>query len=293
MAQADMLLGPLLAMQPEMPELLKALDELVSPDGAWAELMSLQQEPLWRPEIYTSAWLRAEMLGRLSSLRGITEGVVASDEIVAAATAAGLDAGNPWAAISPGPLECTALLDSGMESIPSLPEAVAAAVEAVGELAPASGNWRLLDMASRHGRLGIDHLARLAKIACTWRPIGATPAERWLPMLHLARVAASQRHEGIAEAVLQAVTTAPEASEDVNVVLQVALVASAAWSKRSEAVKRFGDAALVVAWRALPSECEDIEAVIRTISCRLPVGDAWRLALVRNVAELGSKSRVT
>jgi hypothetical protein len=68
LAQADLLVGPLLAVQPDVPEVLKAMRELSPSGGFWSDLLSLREEPLWRPEMASANWMRAEVLGRLTTL---------------------------------------------------------------------------------------------------------------------------------------------------------------------------------------------------------------------------------
>jgi len=291
LAQAEMLFAPVMAVQPDVPELLKSMRDLAPAGGHWAELLSLREEPLWRPEMVSADWLRAEVLGRLAALIAQMGNSEDAKSAAIAAGAAGIAIGYPPAGFSPGPLECVALPHTAPDLDPDLDEALDFAVQALEGEPPAPGAWRFLDMASRHVRLGDARLAKLASVASGWKPGSDSSDERWSPLFHLARAAAAQRNSHLAEAILQTLRAAPEALDDSAAALQIALAASAAWPDCEEAVSRFADVSLSLAWRAERPGCAGIEAVLESVTYHLPIGAAWRLSLPLVVARLGASSR--
>lgn len=290
-AQAEVLLAPVLAMEPELPEFLNAMEKLCPAAGFWAELLSLQEEPLWRSEVETATWLRAEALGRVNLLLTAKNEATKLQEVRTAAWNVGLAMAYPWAAISPGPLECLALPDASVEVEPTLLETVDAALGELRKESPAPGAWRLLDMASRHVHYGEERLSQLATIAASWEPADTASLDQWTPLLHLARIAASQQDGLLGGAVLQTLRGTPAAADDAGAALQIALAASATSRSTTEGLKRFSDFALVLAWRATPSGCAEVEAALTSISELLPVSTAWHLALPRTIAGLGARAR--
>ncbi|WP_188973936.1 hypothetical protein [Neoroseomonas lacus] len=291
LAQADLLVGPVLAVQPDVPKLLKVMRELAPAGGHWAELLSLREEPLWRPEMASADWLRAEVLGRLTALLAHLGDVEAAERAAAATAEAGRASGYPPAGFSPGPLECAALPPGGAGSVPDLVNSVDAALQAIEGSTSVPVAWRFLDMASRHIQLDEVHLGKLASLAEGWSPVGESGELRWLPLMHLARAAASQRDAELAEKILRTIRATPEAGVEAGSALQIALAASAAWPLIDEAVSHFAETALSVAWRAKRDGCVEIEAVLGSVADRLPLGASWRLSLPRIVAELGAHAR--
>lgn len=291
LTQAEMLLAPFISVQTNVSEFLKSMRELAPAGGHWAELLSLREEPLWRPEMVSADWLRAEMLGRLAALIARVGDSEDAERAVIAAGAAGSAIGYPLAGFSPGPLECVALPHTAPDLDPDLDKALDLAVQALEGEPPAPGAWCFLDFASRHVRLGDARLAKFASVASGWKPGSDSSDERWSPLFHLARAAAAQRDTHLAEAILQTLRAAPESLEDSAAALQIALTASAAWPDCKEAVSRFADVSLSLAWRARRPGCASIEAVLESVAVHLPIAAAWQLSLPLVVARLGANSR--
>jgi hypothetical protein len=286
-----MLLAPFISVQTDVSEFLKSMRELAPAGGHWAELLSLREEPLWRPEMVSADWLRVEMLGRLAALIARVGDSEDAERAVIAAGAAGSAIGYPPAGFSPGPLECVALPHTAPDLDPDLGEALDLAVQALEGEPPAPGAWRFLDMASRHVRLGDARLAKLASVASGWKPGSDSSDERWSQLFHLARAAAAQRDTHLAEAILETLRSALEALDDAAAALQIGLAASAAWPDCNEATSRFADVSLSLAWRARRPGCASIEAVLESVAVHLPIGAAWQLSLPLVVARLGANSR--
>lgn len=292
LAQADLVLAPLLATGPEVPSLLAALDDLIPPTSGLADLLSLDEEPLWRAEMATVDWLRAEVLGRTANLLASLDAAEAGEaQALRAAIVAGGRIGNPWACASPGPLECSALPNTNIDSILHMKEALDTALAKMEEAVIPRRAFQVIDMVSRHGCFGPALLDQLAAVATRWVPTGETADERWAPLLHLARTAASQSDRRLAEAVLQTVAASPKAADEPAAALQIALAASATWPVRAERLTRFAVVAEALAWRPKAAGCAEVEAIATSVAERLPIADGWHTALAATIARLGASAR--
>jgi hypothetical protein len=292
LVHADLLLGFVLNLGELKTEFLEKLESLEPAESDWAELLRLREEPLWRPELGLSEWLKAEVLGRLAAVLSEAGDEEAATDVIKASAAAGTQIGWPGAGFSPGPLECAMVSLSGLDSLENLGTVLSRASQDLEEASPSPSTWLIIDMFSRMVIFDVDMRRRIDNATKRWSPQSGS-SDSFIPLVRAARVAASQRDTHLAESVIANLDRVE--LKDVRVThacVQIALVAAAAWVNQEDSIDKFATATQRLAWRANASASRELAASLHCVSWNLSIAVRWRLATAVKIAELGAASRM-
>lgn len=292
LAHADLLLEFVMGLGELKTEFLEKLESLEPSEADWAALLRLREEPLWRQELGFSDWLKAEVLWRLASAFFEAGDKKAAASTASASQSAGLQIGWPWVGVSPGPLECVEIGATGLDQLGDVGGVLARARVDLGEPSPSPSTWQIVDMTSRMVvfdddlRLSIDGAGKRLSPHAGSR-------ESWIPLIQLARTAATQRDSRLAGSVFENLDRVELINPQLaHTCLQIALIAAAAWPSREESIDKFAAAAQRLAWRANVPASREIAAALHCVSWNLPIAVRWRLATAIKIAELGAASRM-
>lgn len=290
-AQADVLLDALGELEFDPAELREGFDVITPATGWIAEALAARESPLWRAECGEAAWLRAEVLGRLALLQASDGGLLDHEALQAALQEAGKACRDPIAPFAPGPLEMEAVPAQDIATLPELSDAVRTALAQLSEAGRVTGMWRFLDFASRHRRFDQETLDCLRAASVGLRPVPGEGDDGWAPLMHAARIAASQRSTGMAEAVLGSVSGAAGSLTRADAAVQVAMAAAAAWPDPAEGLDRLSACLRHLAAVAPPAACADLEVMLNLLAGATSPSDWWRLSPARALASLGARAR--